>query len=127
MTAAILNRPQTKTENKMKSAPLRAVSNTASLSTAAVEPASSLNAVQLELVLETIAGKTHTLQKLLALLQTNQIKDGFAQSVCIDAAADLVTAIGTMADEAVGGGVIGDANRWFYGPNFNNTGVMADA
>lgn len=38
MTTATLDRPQTKTANKMKSAPLRAMGNTASLSAAATNP-----------------------------------------------------------------------------------------
>ncbi|WP_301506574.1 hypothetical protein [Variovorax sp. CAN15] len=89
-------------------------------------PLTGFNARQLELILETIAGNTRTLQQMLMLLQT-EIDDEYAQSVCIDAAKDLATAIGAMADEAIGGGVIGNAACWHFGPNFNSTGKAVQA
>lgn len=86
-----------------------------------VEAPASFNAKQLALILETIAGKARTLQQMLMLLQGATIEDEYAQSVCIDAATDLATAIGAIADEAIGGCVIGNAACWHFGPNFDGT------
>jgi len=88
---------------------------------------SGFNAKQLGLILETIAGNTQTLTQMLMLLQNNSIEDEFAQGVCIDAAKNLATAIGAMADDAIGGCVIGDAACWHFGPNFANMGKAVQA
>lgn len=89
--------------------------------------ANGFNAKQFELILETIAGKARTAQQLLMLLQSSEMGEQYTQDVCLDAITDMVTAIGAMADQATGGGVIGDANCWFYGPNFDTTGKAVQA
>lgn len=86
-----------------------------------------LTVVQLEHVLETVAGRTRTLQQVLMMLQGTSIEDEYHRSVCIDAAEAMATAIGAMADEATGGGVIGDADSWQYGPNFADEGKAVQA
>ncbi|MFT4265713.1 MAG: hypothetical protein QM586_00595 [Xenophilus sp.] len=80
-----------------------------------------LNADQFEAVCETIAGRAETLHQLI-MLSNSTCHDDFVRGVCADAADALVLAIGAMADGAIGGGIIGGANRWFYGPSFADLG-----
>lgn len=87
----------------------------------APEPAEGLTVAQFETVLEVIAGRTATLHRLV-MLSNDPCQDEFVRDVCGDAAEALATAIGAMADDAVGGQIIGNANRWHYGPNFADAG-----
>lgn len=78
----------------------------------------SMTGEQYRLVLQTIAGHTETLHQLTMI--ANGPYDEFIRDVCASAAVALAAGIGAMADGASGAGVIGDANRWFYGPNFKD-------
>lgn len=77
----------------------------------------ALTPTQYVAVLETIAGRSDTLHRLLMLVQQGE-ELGHEASVLIDAAESLCASIGAMADSASGAGVIGDHDRWNYGPNF---------
>ncbi len=92
---------------------------------AAVRP-TDLNGEQLSAVLEVIAGRTNTLHQL-TMLSNDPCQDDFVRDVCGDAAEALATTIGAMADGAIGGDIIGDANHWFYGPTFKDTGKESAA
>jgi len=81
-------------------------------------PGPSLTAEQFRLVLEAIAGRCDTLSRLLAQAQCDE---DFPAGVATDAAQALATSIGSMADSAVGGCIIGSHDRWSYGPNFEGT------
>jgi len=83
-------------------------------------------AAQYRLVCETIAGHADTLCNLLMLVQGNDNNE-WQEATALDAALLLGRKIGTMADTAVRptGEVIGDANRWNYGPNFADLGKEA--
>ena len=84
-------------------------------------------AAQLTTVLETIASRARTLDKLLMMLQGNDIKDAYARAILIDAAQEGACAIGAIADDAIGGAIYGDANCWNYGPNFADAGKAVTA
>lgn len=75
---------------------------------------------QYRLVLESIADRAATLHQLTTI--ANGAYEQFVRDVCASAAVALAASIGAMADEASGAGVIGDANRWLCGPNFNDAG-----
>jgi len=87
-----------------------------------------LNAVQLAQVLETVAGRTQTLRQILMILQTetNPV-DQWENLVFINAAEIAAASIGAIADAAVGGTVIGDADHWNHGPNFARAGKAVHA
>ena len=68
-------------------------------------------------VLETIAGRMATLHELLLLAMQETDIPGDAYSM-LAAAEFMAEAVGAMADGAVGGSVLGSADRWRYGPNF---------
>ena len=80
-----------------------------------------LTATQLRLVLETIAGRSNTLNNL--LMHARSEGDKYGTAVMIDAAQAIATQIGAMADTAIGGDIIGMAERWNYGPNFTHAGA----
>ena len=68
-------------------------------------------------VLETIAGRMATLHDLLQLaMQETHIPA--AAYFMLAAAEFMAEAVGAMADDAVGGMVLGRADRWRYGPRF---------
>lgn len=83
-----------------------------------------LTAAQYRVVLEVIAGQASTLHQLI-MLSNDECQDQFVRGVCGDAADALARHIGAMADEAVDAGIVGDANRWNYGPNFDGLGKEA--
>ncbi|WP_353177628.1 hypothetical protein [Delftia acidovorans] len=79
-------------------------------------PRSLLNERQLLNVLGQIASTSSSLNHLLMAAQTG---DGeVLLPAVVDAAQALVVMIGAMADSATGGEIVGDYDRWFYGPNF---------
>lgn len=79
-------------------------------------PRSLLNERQLLNVLGQIASTSSSLNHLLMAAQTG---DGeVLLPALVDAAQALVVMIGAMADSATGGEIVGDYDRWFYGPNF---------
>lgn len=79
-------------------------------------PRSLLNERQLLNVLGQIASTSSSLNHLLMAAQTG---DGeVLPPAVVDAAQALVVMIGAMADSATGGEIVGDYDRWFYGPNF---------
>jgi len=79
-------------------------------------PRSLLNERQLINVLGQIASTSSSLNHLLMAAQTG---DGeVLLPAVVDAAQALVVMIGAMADSATGGEIVGDYDRWFYGPNF---------
>lgn len=82
-----------------------------------------MNPDQKHQVLQAIAGHASTLNKMLMMLQTET--DEWAAKVLIDAAQCITQTLGAMADDALGGEIVGDAHHWFYGPNFATSGVSA--
>ena len=44
-------------------------------------------------------------------------------ALLIDVAETLATAIGALADDAIGGAVFGDSARWWHGPFFDDASV----
>lgn len=89
-----------------------------------VTESASLTAEQYRLILEVIAGRMATLHQL--IIQANAVtNDEFLRGVCGDSAEALANYLGAMADEALGGEIIGDANHWNYGPNFATAGKEA--
>ena len=86
----------------------------------------TLNAAQFVTVLQHIAGHADTLHKTLRLLQADEV-DAWTEAVAIDACALMARTLGAMADDASGGQIIGNANRWHYGPNFTTAGKAGAA
>ena len=81
-----------------------------------------LSRAQLAAVLETVAGRMHTLWEVLSWLQCNQ-SDAAESALLIDVAETLATAIGALADDAIGGAVFGDSACWWHGSFFNDASV----
>lgn len=79
---------------------------------------------QYRLVLETIASRCDTLNNVLILAQGMETH---ASDQMIEAAQALAVYIGSMADNASrsGGEVVGDHDRWNYGPAFSIAGKVA--
>ena len=48
---------------------------------------------------------------------------GGRRALLIDVAETLATAIGALADDAIGGAVFGDSARWWHGPFFDDASV----
>lgn len=71
---------------------------------------------QLVMVLEVAAGNLATLDQL--LMQAQEEKDSICISVLIDAAQAIVSHCGGMVDTAAGAAIIGNHDRWNFGPNF---------
>jgi uncharacterized membrane protein len=85
---------------------------------AATTSISGLTRDQLEIVLQSIAGRADTLVNLLAQAQCD---DGMPATSSLDAAFIIASGIGAMADTAAGGAngyVIGGHDHWNFGPNF---------
>lgn len=83
--------------------------------TAAAAP-EKLNAEQLGLVLEVIAGEACTLCDLLVL---SELGSSDARRTAFNAARIVAEGIGAKADTASGAEVRGDANMWHYGQSFD--------
>jgi len=75
-------------------------------------------------VLEVIASRADTLCNLLMMAQ-GRSGDEWEEASALDAALIIARGVGAMADEATGAGIVGDANRWNYGPNFADLGKEA--
>lgn len=76
----------------------------------------NLSAEQYRMVLTTIAHRADTLLQALILLEDlDQKQDRWTYDVMLQSARVIVSSIGAMADPAVGGLVVGDADRWNYG------------
>lgn len=86
---------------------------------------SALTRKQLLCVLEAAASELSTVENILILAQTE--KEPFALAGLIDAAQALTTHCGGMVDSAAGGTVIGDHDRWNFGPNFADLGKVGAA
>lgn len=84
----------------------------------------ALSEAQTRTVLETIASRMVVLHNLTLLAQ--RPGDDWASSVAADAAEALSASIGAMADVATGGNILG-ANRWHYGPCFDDEGKAGAA
>lgn len=85
-----------------------------------------LTHAQQRMVLETIAGRMDTINRLLMALQVNAFEEHDAGPV-LDAAQFMAVSVGAMADDATGGGVCGDMRRWLYGPLFAGYGRQGGA
>lgn len=72
---------------------------------------------QYRLVLEVITGRMGTLHELLMLAMQETHIPAAAYSM-LAAAEFMAETVGAMADDAVGGEVLGRADRWRYGPGF---------
>ena len=79
-------------------------------------PSNTLTPAQHRVVLEVIAGRMNSLNRLLLLAQTRG--DNWEAETLLDVAQFMTEAVGAMADDAIGGEIIGDMRRWFYGPVF---------
>lgn len=84
-----------------------------------------LSARQFEVMAEEVASRTRTLQQLLMIAQEED--DAHQRAVFLDAAVSIATSIGAMADGALGGSIIGDADHWNFGPNFADRGKAVQA
>lgn len=85
-----------------------------------------LTHAQQRMVLEAIAGRMATVNRLLMALQGNAF-DEFDAGPVLDAAQFMAASVGAMADEATGGRVFGDMNDWLYGPLFAEYGRQGGA
>lgn len=83
-----------------------------------------INAEQLRLVLQVVAGRADAARQVL-------IHAGDDHAVLLaaaEAAIVIITSIGAMADDNSGSPAIGNADRWNFGPNFASAsaGVEVD-
>jgi len=78
-----------------------------------------LNAEQLRLVLQTIAGRAEVARQTIWSAIDGERNELDAAA---EAAACIMTSIGAIADSASGSTVIGDADRWNHGPHFAQAG-----
>lgn len=86
-----------------------------------VTNAPAFSAEQFRMVLATIASRADTLLQALILLEDlDQKQDQWTYGVMFQSAQVLARSIGAMADPAVGGIVVGDADRWNYGRAWRN-------
>lgn len=80
---------------------------------------------QLRSILTVVASVAATLDQVLMSAQTSE--SDWNTNVLIDSAQVLARHLGGMADNAVGGTVLGDHDRWNYGPNFAQEGKAGAA
>ncbi|MGE8319071.1 MAG: hypothetical protein ACN6O3_10020 [Comamonas sp.] len=80
---------------------------------------------QLVTVLESIAGYASTLNHTLMQAQQCGSGDSARLAVLVDAAQLHASLVGSIADDASGGVIIGDFNCWFHGSNFAKQGGAA--
>jgi len=71
---------------------------------------------QYRCVLEVIAMRMATIHRLLMMLQEGDVP--VAARVLLDAAELAAETVGSMADSAVDGCILGSPDRWHYGPDF---------
>ena len=84
------------------------------------EPSDGYSRAQLKSALEFVAGAADSVSNILILSQSADGRREAAQLV--EAAEIMVRHIGASADAAVGVTVIGNMERWTYGPNFADLG-----
>lgn len=77
-------------------------------------------------VLEFVAQQAGTVNELLMQMQTDS-KISYESQVLLGAAQAITQYIGAVADDALGGDIVGDFERWTYGPNFADAGKGASA
>lgn len=106
----------------LKPAPAPTVQARAAIETVAPTVPTAMNEAQLRWALECIAGRMATLNELLMLLAQETLP--YAAGVMVNAAQQASEAVGAMADDAVGGVVIGDMRHWLYGTNFAGAGTQ---
>lgn len=70
-------------------------------------------------IFEVIASRANAMRHLMMMAQADS--DGDDTAHLVDAAEAIATSIGVMAEEASGCNIIGNANRWHYGPNFERS------
>ncbi|MGB3069786.1 MAG: hypothetical protein WBC18_14625 [Ottowia sp.] len=83
-----------------------------------------LTQAQYKTVLQMIAARCDTLNHL--LMQAQSADEGFDSDLAVDAAQAIAEQVGAMADVASGCNVVGDADRWNYGPNFKTAGQESE-
>ncbi len=81
---------------------------------------------QLRRILEFVAQQAGTVNELLMQMQADS-KIGYDSQVLLGGAQAITQYIGAAADDALGGDIIGDFERWTYGPNFADAGKGASA
>lgn len=81
---------------------------------------------QLLIVLESVAGRAYTVNRLLMQLQASG-RFSYEAEVMLDAAQQAACTLGAMADAASGANIIGSADEWHYGPNFAAAGKAGAA
>lgn len=93
-----------------------------------VEPASppGKSHAQQRRVLEFVAQQAGTVNELLMQMQADS-KISFESQVLLGGAQAITQYIGAAADDALGGDIVGDFERWTYGPNFADAGKGASA
>lgn len=77
-------------------------------------------------VLEFVAQQAGTVNELLMQMQTDS-KISYESQVLLGGAQAITQYIGAAADDALGGDIVGDFERWTYGPNFADAGKGASA
>ncbi|RUR65874.1 hypothetical protein EJP67_02245 [Variovorax guangxiensis] len=82
----------------------------------------SLNASQLRLVLQTVALRADTARKVLAYSGSERE----SRNAAIDAVDAILAGIGAITDGHSGTNVVGDADRWNFGPHFACAGKEVD-
>lgn len=82
-----------------------------------------LNAEQLRLVLQTIAGRAEIARQSIWSAVDGDWSELRANA---EAAACILTSIGAIAESASGSNVIGDADCWNHGPRFAEAGKEVD-
>ncbi|MEJ5128182.1 hypothetical protein WH367_19235 [Comamonas sp. MYb21] len=77
-------------------------------------------------VLEFVAQQAGTVNELLMQMQADS-KIGYESQVLLGGAQAITQYIGAAADDALGGDIVGDFERWTYGPNFAEAGKGVQA
>lgn len=77
-------------------------------------------------VLEFVAQQAGTVNELLMQMQADS-KISYDSQVLLGGAQAITQYIGAAADDALGGDIVGDFERWTYGPNFAEAGKGAAA
>lgn len=88
-------------------------------------PAPGYTPAQLRMVLEFVAGTTATMNRLLMMAQT--CDEQWECARLVDAAQSLAQHIGGVADDAVGGSIIGNHKQWCFGLGFEKLGKAGAA
>ncbi len=81
---------------------------------------------QLRRVLEFVAQQAGNVNEMLMLMQADS-KISYDSQVLLGGAQAITQYIGAAADDALGGDIVGDFERWTYGPNFADSGKGASA